>query len=88
VTLNLDSPLYSDPPQVVSTFPGEQPAEIPGQLALTRLYTCKGTNSLRGVTFTEYVEATSAGEAVRIADERRLRNNKIRAESWRTTPGF
>jgi hypothetical protein len=25
---------------------------------------------------------------VRIADARRLRNNKIRAESWRTTPGF
>jgi hypothetical protein len=86
--LDLDSPLYSDPPEVVSTFPGEQPAEIPGQLSLTRLYTLRGKNTLRGVTFTEYVEATSAAEAVRIADARRLRNNKIRAESWRTTPAF
>lgn len=54
----------------------------------TSLYTCKGYNYDRGIGFEEQVEATSAWEAVRIATDRRARNNKVRANVWRTTPGY
>lgn len=50
------------------------------------LYTLRGHNYDRDLDFTEEVEASSATEAVHIADDRRARNNKIRAHSWRTTP--
>ena len=52
----------------------------------TKTYTLVGTHWDRGVTFTEEVEATSACAAVSIADDRRARNNKLRANTWITTP--
>lgn len=53
---------------------------------LPRMYKLVGTNGLRRIEFTMYVEARSASEAVRKADRERERRGLVRAEHWRTTP--
>lgn len=53
-----------------------------------RTFKLVGWNDMRQLQFTMYVQAHSAGEAVRMADRERERRGLLRANTWRTTPAF
>jgi len=65
----------------------DQPV-LTGELGPLRRYDLRGRNGLREIEFTMVVFAASASAAIKRADEWRRENNKVRAESWRTTPAF
>lgn len=51
-----------------------------------KTYTLHGTNWDRRISFTMEIDASSAQDAVRIADQQRRDTNKVVANVWRTTP--